>query len=214
MSKENNFQKALSNFTFEVASDGAIRHLAGHGYTVPQISKKLNFPTPYERIQRIVWESMLDNRILLLEEPGNAGIHKKISYIQDRDSYGRTSFRQVIVSEATLPEIHWTTYTYDPDTHGPLSDLLSAKYAANSEDAYASCDFGLRLLKDPAGFSDSLKVLEENQREYILGLPWVSSVVYHRLDLRMRTILVRLYENDLYQGCCYFGTTGEKVILN
>ena len=103
MSKENYFQKALSNFTFEVASDGAIRHLAGHGYTVPQISKKLNFPTPYERIQRIVWESMLDNRILLLEEPGNAGIHKKISYIQDRDSYGRTSFRQVIVSEATLP---------------------------------------------------------------------------------------------------------------
>lgn len=35
MSKENYFQKALSNFTFEVASDGAIRHLAEHGYTVP-----------------------------------------------------------------------------------------------------------------------------------------------------------------------------------
>lgn len=214
MSKENYFQKALSNFTFEVASDGAIRHLAGHGYTVPQISKKLNFPTPYERIQRIVWESMLDNRILLLEEPGNAALHQKVTYVQDKDSYGRTSFRQVIVSETSLPEIHWNTYTYDPDTHGALSGFLSEKCAANSEDAYASCDFGLRLLKDPSGFSDSLKILEANQREYLLGLPWIGSIVYHRLDLRMRTILVRLYENDNYQGCCYFGTTGEKVILN
>ena len=157
---------------------------------------------------------MLDNRTLLLNEPGNADLHKKVSYVQDRDSYGRTSFRQVIVSETSLPEIHWNTYTYVPDTHGALFGFLSEKCAVNPEDAYASCDFGLRLLKDSSGFSDSLKVLDVNQREYILGLPWVSSVVYHRLDLRMRTILVRLYENDLYQGCCYFGTTGEKVILN
>lgn len=86
-----------------MASDGVILHLAGHGYTVPQISKKLK-------------------------------------YVQDTNSYGRTCFRQVI--------------------------------------------------------------------------PWVSSIVYHRLDLRMQTILVRLYENSVYQGCCYFGTTGEKIILN
>lgn len=214
MSKERFFQKALSNFIFEVASDGAIRHLAGHGYTVSQISRKLSFSTPYERIQRIVWESLIDNRVLLLEEPGNAGRHQKVTYVQDKDSYGRTSFRQVIVSETSFPEIHWNTYTYAPDTHGTLSGFLSNQCAANPENAYASCDFGLRMLKDPSGFSDSLKILEENQREYLLGLPWKNSIVYHRLDLRMRTILVRLYENGTYQGCCYFGTTGEKVILN
>ena len=46
MGEQEYFKNALSNFMFEAASGGAIRHLADLGYTVKQISKKLEFPTP------------------------------------------------------------------------------------------------------------------------------------------------------------------------
>lgn len=40
MAEKDYFQNGLSNFTHEVASGGAIRHLAEPGYTVKQITEK------------------------------------------------------------------------------------------------------------------------------------------------------------------------------
>ena len=56
MQEHSYFQKALADFTQEAASGGAIRHLADMGYTVKQIMERLDFPTPYERVQKAVWE--------------------------------------------------------------------------------------------------------------------------------------------------------------
>lgn len=49
MAEQEYFKSALSDFTYEAASGGAIRHLADLGYTVKQISGQLSFPTPLDR---------------------------------------------------------------------------------------------------------------------------------------------------------------------
>ena len=49
------------------------------------------------------------------------------------------------------------------------------------------------------------------EREYVLGLPWEEKICYHRLNLRMREIVARLYENGAYEGTCYFLKTEERV---
>lgn len=80
---EKYFEKALSDFTFDVASGGAIRHLTDRGYPVPQIRKMLDFPTPYERVQQTVWEHLLAQGVLRLEEPGNGEAQEKYGYVED-----------------------------------------------------------------------------------------------------------------------------------
>ncbi|HBA48125.1 MAG TPA: hypothetical protein DCZ91_10080, partial [Lachnospiraceae bacterium] len=71
MGENRYFQKALSDFTYETASGGAIRHLVDSGYTVRQIAEQLDFPTPYERVQKTVWEHLLGQKTILSEKPGS-----------------------------------------------------------------------------------------------------------------------------------------------
>ncbi len=58
------FDAALSNFMFDMASGGAIRHLADRGYSVDQIVKTLAFPTPRDRVERTVYQHMMDTGML------------------------------------------------------------------------------------------------------------------------------------------------------
>ena len=48
------FEEALSNFTKDFASGGAIRHLVDHGYTVDRIIKEFQYPISRESIEKIV----------------------------------------------------------------------------------------------------------------------------------------------------------------
>ncbi len=58
------FQEALANFMHDVASGDAIRHLANQGYTVPQIMKRLDFPTAKDRVERIFTTHLIREGIL------------------------------------------------------------------------------------------------------------------------------------------------------
>lgn len=87
------FQRALSDFVYDVASGGAIRHLADLGYTVKQIQEKLAFPTPYERIRNTVWKHLLDTGVIFRENP--AGAEEKVEYVREYNQYGKASFRRV-----------------------------------------------------------------------------------------------------------------------
>jgi hypothetical protein len=51
MDEKDVFREALNNFTFDVASGGAIAHLADSGFMPREIQKRLDFPTPYERVR-------------------------------------------------------------------------------------------------------------------------------------------------------------------
>lgn len=223
MDEQKYFKKILSKFTLDVASGDAIRHLAGKGYTVRQIIKMLDFPTPEDYVQRIVWEYYLEQGILRFE-PG-AEEEPKYTYIAEYNEYGHKSFRRVPVGQAgagggisahsggptastaglggpTLrpgDPVVWTERGYNESSDGPFPEFLRRLRIMDGADSvYVSCDFGLRSKREPDKYPAFLQPLEPEQREYILGLPWERRMIYHRLDERMEGIVVCLYEKSGY----------------
>lgn len=214
MSQQDYFRNALSDFTYEAASGAAIRHLADLGCTVRQISDKLTYPTPYERVRRTVWQQLLDTRVVLTEAPGSGRAHVKAEYMMERDKYGRTSFRLAKSSVDGAGEICWKERRYREERDGSPAVYLADRCSANGEEnAYISCDFGLVKRKEPERYQTVMQLLNERQKEYIEGLMWEEKICYHRLDQRMREIAVRLYEAGQYEGVCYFLKTEERVEL-
>ena len=170
------FQRALSDFVYDMASGGAIRHLADLGYTVRQIQEKLDFPTPYERIQKTVWKHLTDTGVIFPEGPRQGKTGEKVDYVREYDSYGRASFRRVVVPEVTSK---------------PSEPCLL-------------CCFGLLKYKDPERYEEVLRALEPEQAEYIEGLPWGVERFFHRPDQRMLEIYHTLEKAGLSEGVCFF----------
>lgn len=211
--KQEYFKKSLSDFTLDAASGGAIRHLADREYTVSQIVKMLDFPTPYERVQQTVWKHFLDKGIVLLKEPEREAEEEKYSYVTDYDVFGKKSFRRVVVKERSSEMIRWKESRYSETDSRKRMDFLEKKCMENGEEfSYVSCEFGLQSRRDPQGFEKLLEVLEPEEREYILGIPWERKMAYHRLSRRMQRITFRLWEAG-YPMVCYFMKTQEKVHL-
>lgn len=214
MAENEYFKQALSSFAMDMASGGAIKHLTNQGYTVQQIANKLDFPTPYEKVQELVWKQMIENGCLLLEEPGNGTEHEKVDYIQETDSLGRKSFRKVVVSCENDTRIHWKEWNYTWKSEDSFRAFLDERCVKNGEqDSYVRCDFGLRKYRDPKGYERTIQKLTAQQKEYILGLPWELRPVYHQLNLRMREIVATLYVAREFHGCLYFRKTREKITL-
>lgn len=212
MSEQDYFRNALSDFTFEAASGGAIRHLADLGYTVKQISEKLTYPTPYEKVGRTVWQHLIDTQLVLTHEPGSKKQHGKAAYKMEYDKYGRTSFRMETAKTDDFEPVRWKERHYSEERCGSLAVYLADKCSANGEDkSYISCDFGLQAGKEDGSFESKMRVLNERQKEYISGLMWENKICYHRLDRRMREIVVKLYTEGYYHGYCYFLKQEEKV---
>ena len=212
MSEQDVFKSALSDFAFEAASGGAIRHLADLGYTVKQISEKLTYPTPPERVRGAVWKHLLETGVVLTKEPGSGKEQGKAEYRMERDKYGRTSFRLAASGGKNAGVIHWKEGTYCQERDGMPAAYLAKLCGQNGgNDIYISCDFGWWSRRDPEKLTAALGILNERQQEYISGLPWENIVCYHRLDMRMREIVVKLYEAGYYQGTCYCLKTAEKI---
>lgn len=214
MSEQEYFKSALSDFTHEAASGGAIRHLVDLGYTVKQITEKLTYPTPYERVRKTVWKYLIDSEVVLTQEPGNGRQQGKSTYTVVHDKYGRASFRLQQTPAGDAEPILWKKRRYSEEQCGSLAAYLADQCNGNGEDkAYVSCDFGLRSVRESRGYASAMQALNERQREYIEGLLWENKICYHRLDQRMREIVVKLYVNGLYRGNCYFLKSCEKVEL-
>ena len=60
------FENALSNFVFDIAGGSAIRHMADKGYTIKRIKERLEYPVSIEKIQKTVWEHLLDRKVILI----------------------------------------------------------------------------------------------------------------------------------------------------
>lgn len=95
MGENRYFQKALADFVHEAAYGGAVRHLADRGYTAKQITDRLDFPAPYEKVRQAVWEHLADTGVILLEEPGSGRQKEKASYVKEYDRHGKPTFRRV-----------------------------------------------------------------------------------------------------------------------
>ncbi len=212
MGEQSPFQSALADFTYDVASGGAIRHLTDLGYTAKQISETLSYPTPMKRIQEQMWKRLLETDVILAREPGSP--KESTRFVREYDKYGRTSFRRV--SEAVSQECGVCTAEIKVliSEKKRLLALLSRKIAENGvKDSYAACDFGVAANEDPEAYRKVLASLDENDRDYIEGLPWERKVVYHRLNERMQKIMFCLLETNQWQGDCYFLAAGERIHL-
>ena len=204
------FQSALSDFTNDVASGGAIRHLADLGYTAKQITERLDFPTPYERVRQEMWKYLVDRGVILLEEPGSRKRETAV-YVREVDQYGRSSFRRVLEPAGAQTVAQWRVRQVETADIRGFRELLREKRNENGEDcSYLSCDFGPVNLKEPLRYRQIMRSLDDAQREYIEGLPWGTRRVYHRIDERMFEIVARLSENGSYSGECFFLKSGEK----
>ena len=211
MSEQSYFQNALSNFVHDAASGGSIRHLTDQGYTVKQISKLLDFPTPIERVRRQVWERLLETEVILTAEPGSKP-REKAEYVREYDRYGKSSFRRVMKITEDVSVAHWHEIVINCTDQKKTHSLLADKIAENGENrSYAACEFGLLLRKDPMHFSEQMMALDKAQREYIEGLPWEVNQVYHRLNSRMLEILLKLSSKGLWRGDCFFLKTRERI---
>ena len=93
------FNQALADFTMDFASGDAIRSLADKGYSVEEIYKRLDFPTPKEKIRDMVWKHYIECGIIKLEDPANSSSNKRVTYEKVQDNLGRTSFKQVVIEE-------------------------------------------------------------------------------------------------------------------
>lgn len=56
---ENYFEAALSDFVFDVAAGGSIRHLTDRGYSVEQIMRELSYPVPRARVEKAVYRHLI-----------------------------------------------------------------------------------------------------------------------------------------------------------
>jgi len=163
--EENTFQQAVRNFAHDLASGDAVRHLADRGMTVTEITAHLSFPTKKELVTEMVWKHYLNTGRIRLEEPVG-GTVRKVSYVKEEGSLGKTSLRQV-VEEIPAPE-----------------------------EGYVRCTFGRELYRDRGAFLKRLERLSASDREYILDLPWPLADVWHVKDDRMERILRVLCGND------------------
>ncbi len=211
MREENNnyFKKALSDFAYDMACGAQIRHLADLGYTINQILESLDFSVPYERVQKTVNEHLQKTGVLLAEKPDHI-IPAKKTFVREYDNYGRASFRQIVVQETKMPAVHWQEHAYEQDCDGNLLDFLKRKTEENGlEASYISCDFGFDRKKTEECF----RVLGQEQQEYLQGILWKETRMYHRLTPCMREIIACLYVHGLYAGEGYFQTTGEHILF-
>lgn len=211
MSEQEYFKKALSNFTYEAASGGAIRHMADLGYSVKRIKEQLDFPTSYERVQKTVWEHLQHTSILLLEEPGSGRQLERTTFVKEYDKYGKPSFRRVALSDKEDP-ICWKEEQFREGIDGNFISFLEKKCEQNGDGlSYVSCDFGVRNRSDSALFLKAIDILDDDQKEYILGISWEKKVFYHKINRDIIQVIARLYEVGQYEGICYFMQLGEKV---
>ena len=148
---EEYFKAALRDFTVDFAAGGAIRVMADKGYSVKKIKGRLDYPLTEDTIREIVWKHYVDTGVICIEDPNRETSENtgKVTYQKVQDEFGRTSFVQV------------------------------AKKTETGKQEYVACDFGKMIYQNKRAFEESLKDLSEDDRDYILGLPWPLATVWH-----------------------------------
>ncbi len=167
--KNKAFNKALDNFTFDMAGRGAVRHLFNLGMSAAEIHDELLYPVPAEKIREEIWAYLLENGVILLDEPDED--HKTVRYefVKETNEYGRVSFRRV---EKSMDEGAAVGGNQDRKAPG-----------------YIKVEFGKLKYKEPEEFERKLMKLDRCDRDYVTDLPWPLQPVWHRQDERIERIM-------------------------
>lgn len=115
------FQNALSDFTFDAACGGAIRHLADSGFTAKQIMERLDYPVSGERVRKALYKYLCDSCVILEKSPEEELPEAKPEYVLEYDSYGKPSYRRKNTEDAggnlsgrDPAGAAWKEIVYDP----------------------------------------------------------------------------------------------------
>ena len=180
------FEEVLSDFVFDVAGGGAIRHLVDLGYSLDQMMQSLSYPAPRQKVQNSAYRYMLESGLLLRSLP------EMEKGCEGANSAGVRVIRLKILDREKL-------YQY-----------LFAKTEENGADqVYISCPFG--MARDVGGILRGLDCLNRREQAYIAGIPWENRMMYHRLNSRMREIGRKLILRPEIGCKYYFLRTGEIV---
>lgn len=181
------FEEALSDFTHDVASGGAIRHLVDLGYSTDQIMKKLDFPTPRARVEKTVYRYMTESGILLESLP---------------------------VPEEELKRVHLPGKGRpEGKRRAEICVFLRNAIEQNGEEnSYVSCPFGTWRRDREQRLNEAFSCLTGREKEYLLGIPWPMQTVYHRLNDRMAEIGMQLAFGG-HAGLCFYFLKTEQMIV-
>lgn len=174
------FNAALSDFVFDVAAGGAIRHLTDRGYSVEQIIGKLDYPVPRSKVEQAVYSHLLGSGILLSSLPAEDAVVRMCLLQPYKDDIG--SFAETLV--------------------GHIEKF-------GEKNSYMECPFGIWISDDEERLRKSFELLSSREREYILGINWKHGIMYHRLNDRMREIGTKLAGHDGYEWKFFFLSYGD-----
>jgi len=220
MSENKYFEKALSDMKDNFAGRDGIIHLDDLGYSVREIQKSLDFPFTVEKICRILWDHYLGTDKILLNVPGECSSKGNSKYVKITDRYGKMSFIKVEErpgeGSGEKPGATWNKVVFGNGDgllcnnaggeNGSLRDFIG-EHSGGGPD-YVCLGFGRLKAGNPSRWSELLSCLSGNERDYVSSMPWEESggYVYHILDERMVSILVRLENTGLIPGVYYFAS--------
>lgn len=158
------FEAALSDFMFDVAAGGAIRHLTDRGHSVEQIMKELDYPVARSKVEKAVYRYLVESGILMSELPvKNEKI--RIYQLQSGKEKDRNSFKAALIKNIEI-------------------------YGEGN--SYIECPFGFWMKNDEKKLQQAMSVLTSREKDYIFGINWEHKMMYHRLNDRMREIGMKL----------------------
>lgn len=185
--KPSAFDSALSNFTFGMANKDLICHMAAEGYSVRQIKEATDYPVSVEKIAETVWEYYIEAGMIRLTPPGEDD-EPRYDYVMDIGKYGKRSFRRVEVkNELNAGD------TIRLSTDGPLRETN-----VGAQPGYIQLDIGIIKMHDTSRYEKLLDALDSRKRDYIDGLPWPNSTVWHIDNLAIREIMDIWADAKLY----------------
>lgn len=165
--KEGYFEAALSDFAFDVAAGGAIRHLVDRGYSVGQIVKELDYPVPRARVEKAVYKYLTENGILVSELPIEESV-KNMLRVHEMNSMNANEGNNFA---------------------GQLYRYIEKNGVENS---YLECPFGIWKKDNTKRLEAALACLSAREQDYIQEILWEPRIMYYRLTDRMQEISRKL----------------------
>ena len=127
---------------------------------------------------------------ICLQDPKETSSVEDYTIKKVYDNYGRPSFKQVSVkADEEAPGSKQVSIKADEEEPGSKQVKVEADEEAKE---YVECDFGKRLYQNKDEFLKSLSVLDEEEKDYILGLPWPLTKVWHVKNEKFARIITKL----------------------
>lgn len=186
--KDGYFEAALSDFMFDVAAGGAIRHLVDRGYSVEQIMNELDYPVPRSKVEKAVYRYLTE-----------AGVLVSVLPIEENEK----SIMRMLELKKT--------------ERNQLTQQLHRCIEKNGiENSYIECPFGVWKKENAKKLEDILACLSSRERDYLQGILWEPQIMYHQLTDRMQEIsrkLAKPLQNPIEVEWKFYFLKSKEIIV-